>query len=195
MATLTRAQKQLFARPDDERFASLGDLWTYCHRQKELSSDRWVPPSSITPTADDGSLRLALGSDGAFALNHWSFSQLCLKCGVASDTINRLSADTASRALRETMPEGTKPLQLLSSETTIRSIHGVAYSRLWSADLVTMLREFAVDFQPPPTGFNGATGLYAGEQDLFAFLIDPTGWAEIDGQQFAPGFFVWNEQS
>ena len=128
MATLTRAQRQLFARPDDERFASLGDLWAYCHRQKEQSSDRWVPPSSIKPLADDSYLRLALGSDGAFALNHWSFSQLCLKCGVATDTINRLSFDTASRALRETMPGGTKPLQLLSTGTTIRSIHGVAYS-------------------------------------------------------------------
>jgi histone H3/H4 len=36
--------------------------------------------------------------------------------------------------------------------------------------------------------------LYAGEQDMFAFMIDPTGWAEIDGQAFAPGFFVWNSE-
>ena len=39
-----------------------------------------------------------------------------------------------------------------------------------------------------------STGLYCGEQDLFAFMIDPTGWAEIDGQAFAPGFFVWNSE-
>jgi histone H3/H4 len=29
---------------------------------------------------------------------------------------------------------------------------------------------------------------------LFCFLIDPLGWAEIDGQNFAPGFFVWNSE-
>ena len=29
---------------------------------------------------------------------------------------------------------------------------------------------------------------------MFAFLIDPTGWAEIDGQAFAPGFFIWNSE-
>jgi hypothetical protein len=40
----------------------------------------------------------------------------------------------------------------------------------------------------------GATGLYCGEQDLFCFLIDPTGWTEIEGEQFAPGFFVWNSE-
>ena len=26
------------------------------------------------------------------------------------------------------------------------------------------------------------------------FLIDPTGWVEIDGESFAPGFFLWNSE-
>ena len=39
-----------------------------------------------------------------------------------------------------------------------------------------------------------STRLYCGEQDLFAFMIDPTGWAEIDGEALAPGFFVWNSE-
>ena len=39
-----------------------------------------------------------------------------------------------------------------------------------------------------------ATGLYAGEQDMFCFLIDPAGWTEIGGQAFAPGFFIWNSE-
>ena len=144
MPHLTQAQRQLFARPDDERFASLTDLWNFCHKQKEESTDRWIAPSAFRPQTDDASLRVALGTDGAFALNHWSFSQLCIKCGVSTDTINRLSADTASRALRETMPDGSKPLQVLTTGTTIRSIHGVAYSRLWSADLVTRVSVFFV---------------------------------------------------
>jgi hypothetical protein len=29
---------------------------------------------------------------------------------------------------------------------------------------------------------------------MFAFLIDPTGWTEIEGQAFAPGFFLWNSE-
>ena len=29
---------------------------------------------------------------------------------------------------------------------------------------------------------------------MFCFLIDPTGWAEIEGQAFAPGFFIWNSE-
>ena len=29
---------------------------------------------------------------------------------------------------------------------------------------------------------------------MFAFLIDPTGWTEIEGEAFAPGFFIWNSE-
>ena len=29
---------------------------------------------------------------------------------------------------------------------------------------------------------------------MFVFLIDPLGWTEIDGEAFAPGFFLWNSE-
>lgn len=61
-------------------------------------------------------------------------------------------------------------------------------------ELVSILQEFAVDFHPPQKGMNGATGLYCGEQDMFCFLVDPAGWTEIDGEAFAPGFFLWNSE-
>ena len=63
-----------------------------------------------------------------------------------------------------------------------------------------MVREFATDFVPPQKAgdsggeSDGGTGLYCGEQDMFCVLIDPTGWAEINGEAFAPGFFVWNSE-
>jgi hypothetical protein len=57
-----------------------------------------------------------------------------------------------------------------------------------------MLMEFATDFTPPPKGVGDATGLYAGDQDMFCFLIDPNGWTEIGDEAFAPGFFVWNSE-
>jgi hypothetical protein len=54
--------------------------------------------------------------------------------------------------------------------------------------------EAAPDFQPPQKAASGGTGLYCGEQDFFAFLIDPGGWTEIRGEMFAPGFFVFNSE-
>jgi hypothetical protein len=124
--------------------------------------------------------------------------------------------------LEETLPKESKPLQLLTTGhnggSLIRSIHGASYTRLYDAEVLSMVREFATDFRPPqeagvgpgaPTVPDdappweeppdksqppGGTGLYRGEQDMFVFLIDPTGWAEIDDQAFAPGFFLWNSE-
>jgi hypothetical protein len=197
MANLMRAHNELFRRGADECFPSLSALLGFCQSERERSTDRWRPPSSLSAIGN-GTLALDLGEGGApYKLNDWSFTQLCGFAGVSKDTVNRLSPDTASRALRETLPQGNKPLQFYTEEKLIRSIHGTTYTRLYNADLVAMLSEFAVDFQPPQkagTVNTNGTGLYCGEQDLFVFLIDPTGWTEIDGQAFAPGFFVWNSE-
>ena len=58
----------------------------------------------------------------------------------------------------------------------------------------TQWSESADGFEPPPKGVNGATGLYCGDEDLFCFLIDPNGWIDINGEQFAPGMFCWNSE-
>lgn len=191
---LTQAHEALFRRSPDECFGSLEQLIQHCRQHKEQSTDRWHLPQNIVTSPDDGPLMLQIGNDGAFLMNDWSFSQLCKLARVSKDTVNRLSPDTADQVFRETLPAGRKPLQILTANDTVRSIHGATYTRLWNADLLHMLQEFATDFQPPQKASGGGTGLYAGQQDLFCFLIDPTGWAEIEGEAFAPGFFLWNSE-
>ena len=84
MQNLTKASGELFRRQPDECFESLTALSEHCRRQKEACVDRWVPPRSIqTNPADAGRLMLAAGDDGAFAMNAWSFGQLCRLAGVA----------------------------------------------------------------------------------------------------------------
>lgn len=194
MANLKRASAQLFARPDDERFPSFDALADHCRSVRDESQERWQMPGSVTPEPLDWDLGLRVGDDGAFALNDWSFGQLCGLADVQKETLNRLRAGTASRVLRETLPTGSKPVQVLTQGDKVRAIHGASYTRLFDADLLDVVRETADGFGPPPKGFNGATGLYAGQQDMFAFLIDDTAWVDIDGEQFAPGFFVWNSE-
>lgn len=194
MANLTRAHHELFRRAPDERLSSLDELWERCQQEKQFSNDYWHLPRALAPQPTDGTVKVTLGDDGAFLLNDWSFTQLCRISGINRDTVNRLSPETASRALQETLPAAEKPIQLLTTGRSVRSLHGVTYTRLWNADLLSVVREFATDFQPPQKGTGGATGLYCGEQDMFVFLIDPTGWAEINGEAFAPGFFLWNSE-
>ncbi len=192
MATLTRAHQELFRRTPDECFESFESLYARCKRDREESEDLWVRPNEIDIT-DRMSLHLEGLSE--FRLNDWSFSQLCRMARVNKETINRLSFQTASRALSETLPCSDKPLQFLAHDEQVRSVHGAAYTRLWNAELLELVKEFASDFTPPQTAMDEvSTGLYCGEQDMFAFMIDPTGWAEIDGEDFAPGFFLWNSE-
>jgi hypothetical protein len=169
---------------------------------KQWSTVKWVPPAefAVEPTEDG----LALDVQGQpMTLTDWSFTQLCSLAGVSKDTVNRLSPHTASRVFAETWPIGSKPLQVFAAGDSIRSVHQASYTRLYNVELLTAVREFAVDFQPPQNARTGAsedddtppaTGLYCGEQDMFCFLIDPTGWVEIEGEAFAPGFFVWNSE-
>lgn len=193
MGNLTKANRELFRRTPDECFDSLPDLVRYVQQQRQHSTDRWHLPQLLVPQPGESRFSVQIGTDGAFLMNDWSFTQFCHLAGVNKDTVNRLSPETAVQVFRETLPTGNKPLQLLTSEQTVRSIHGVSYTRLWNGDLLAVLQDFATDFQPPQTA-TGGTGLYAGEQDMFCFLIDPTGWTEIGGQAFAPGFFVWNSE-
>lgn len=218
MQTLTLASAELFRRMPDECFSTMDELFRDCQESKARSVERWHAPAEIQLDVGAGGLGLTLGEAGTFGLNEWSFSQLCSLAGVSKDTVNKLSSSTASDVFRETMPGGTKPLQVMTTESNadplVRSIHGVSYTRLFDVDLLSMVREFATDFQPPQraafspggepvaagdgggpaTSNRGGTGLYRGEQDMFVFLIDPTGWTEIDGEAFAPGFFLWNSE-
>ena len=192
---LTRASHELFRRTPDECFPSLSVLSQHCQWQKEQTQELWQPPKTLwaKPVSTER-LVLAAGEDQAFEMNDWSFSQLCRLSGVAKETVNRLTSDTAGMVFRETLPRGDKPLQLFTLGDQLRSLHAASYTRLFNADLLAVVQEFAVDFQPPPKGFNGATGLYGGEQDMFCFLIDPAGWTDIGGEAFAPGLFVWNSE-
>jgi hypothetical protein len=191
---LKRAHNALFRRSADEQFSSMHDLHEHCRQEKQFSSDVWQMPQSLRPHLAGDSVSLTVDGQDDVRLNDWSFTQFCRLAGVSKDTLNRLSAETASRVLQETVPSSEKPMQLLTTGQSIRSMHGVSYTRLWNAQLLDVVQEYAADFQPPQRAAGGGTGLYCGEQDLFAFLIDPTGWAEIDGEAFAPGFFVWNSE-
>lgn len=109
MVNLTQASRELFSRSPDERFASVDELWQHCQRQRELSRDRWQLPQTFRPHVHGNRLGLALGDDGAFLMNDWSFNQLCTMAGIAKDTINRLSPETACRArLRGVLPLGCR---------------------------------------------------------------------------------------
>jgi len=202
MQNLTRAHNELFRRHPDERFKSMDDLSQYCQNIKQWSTVEWMQLDEMAIKSLGMDLALSL-RDKDMRLTEWSFSQLCGINRIHKPTVNRLSADTASRVFRETWPTSHKPLQALVTQDTVRSIHGPSYTRLFNVELLSVVREFAVDFMPPQQARSDlikdgeatpATGLYCGPEDMFVFMINPTGFVEIQGEAFAPGFFVWNSE-
>ena len=87
-----------------------------------------------------------MGQDGAgrshdlaFQMNDWSFGQLCRLAKVNRETVNRVSADTATRIFQETLPRSGKPLQLLTAGDSVRAIHGASYTRLYNSELLEIV--------------------------------------------------------
>jgi hypothetical protein len=196
MVNLTKASRELFSRTPDERFDSFDALLAHCQERKFQAIEHWQPSQNIRIQQDAGQLlmRLEQAEDVTLSLSDWSFSQLCKLCDVHKETVNKVTAETASLVFRDALPRSRKPFQVYAANDTALAVHGTAYSRLFDAEVLQAVREAAPDFTPPPPGFNGATGLYAGEQDMFAFGIDDTSWVEIGDESFAPGFFVWNSE-
>jgi hypothetical protein len=167
MQTLNDASVQLFRRGPDECVESLQALWDRCYADKEAAEDHWLDPGRVLPSARESRLVLDL-DDQALALNDWSFGQLCRLARISKDTVNRLQATTAATVLAETLPMSGKPLQVHTRAESIRAVHGAAYTRLYNADLLAVVREFATDFQPPQKGIEGRTGLYCGSRTCSA---------------------------
>lgn len=192
MAILTRASNELFRRSPDETFPDFDSMMKHCKRQEEASFERWTP--ELTAKVENGSISLELADDGCYRMNDWSFSQVCRLAEVSKDTVNKLSPDLATGILKETLPVGAKPFQVVTQGNLARCIHPASYTRLFNADLLELVARMATGFEPPQKGMTGGTGLYCGEQDMFCFLIDPLGWVEIEGEAFAPGMFLWNSE-
>src|SRR3569832_2276323 len=127
MVCLKKAHDELFRRSADETFGTLDELRQHCRDQKGESADIWQRPQLLGPQSSGDSIWLSLEGGRKSRLNDWSFSQTCRLAGVSKETVNRLSLETASRVLQETMPTASQPLQVLSTGDEVRAIHGPMY--------------------------------------------------------------------
>lgn len=192
--TTLKKNSVLYGRPKDEVFQDVDSILEYCQDRKDRSSSARMRPEQLHPIATSEGLMIPEG-DALLPLTDWSFGQLCSLAGVDRRTVNRVRAETAARIFQETLPQRGPFLQTYRIGDTLESIHGSAYTRLFNADVVKTVLETAEGFDRCHGWQGSKSGLYCGPQDLFLFLTDQTdGWTEIEGEQFAPGFFVWNSE-
>ena len=91
-----RVSSEWFARPDDERFLNLPDLFEAVRGRAERAQARTVESRTIRVEASrDDAERLALtvpGRDEPVAPTHWSFGQLCTLVGAPTSYLRQLPA-------------------------------------------------------------------------------------------------------
>ena len=121
MVELKRAHDELLRRTADENFSSVDELYEHCCLERDGSKDCWQLPQDLSPHFEQDAMCLAIEGEGNVGLNDWSFSQLCRLSGVRKETLNRLSRDTASKVIEETLPQSQRPVHLLSTGRTVRS--------------------------------------------------------------------------
>jgi hypothetical protein len=221
MTTLHQANKQWATRPADERFTTLDALHDAVTRRWKRSSDGRVSMHDMSLEVN-GDIVLTGSKGGRAALTHWSAGQLCTRLGVPRDLLTKLDPATASAVLNDRLPksiaegdvQGRQRVLLHEDEDlrrTCRAFHGDVYDRVWDSQVTKTLVEYLPPGWRNPVAYAqgkfGAklepSGLYAGDRDMFAFMIDGGDWREdqpdagsfdVDGERFNRGFFVWNSE-
>jgi len=60
MASLTRANRELYRRGPDESFQTLKELHDHCRQERQYSADLWQLPQTLLPMVSDGELSVTL---------------------------------------------------------------------------------------------------------------------------------------
>src|SRR5260370_9490214 len=141
---VARFSSEWFARPDDERYLSLTDLYDAVRRRAESAQVRTVESRAVkVEAARDNAERLALlvpGRDEPVAPTHWSFGQLCGLVGAPSSYMRQLPAPLAGINLQHGLlshrAELLKTLEPDDGRVELRALTGPSYGRFVIHDLV-----------------------------------------------------------
>ncbi len=184
----TMMQQQYYQRPDDERYANIGELATAAQADRDLSRERTYNWRDLKWKAQDDGILLA-SPNGSAALTHWSFGQTCTMLGAPAAFVRdgltpQLAADVLNHRITE-QPHGTAPVLLVRAANgnplpQVRAVTSKTYARIWDATLYSEIdRQFAGSLTAPPTwektadgSSNKTGGAYRGDRDSTAILIN-----------------------
>ena len=206
MSVLMRANNEWATRPADERFGSLADMHAKANEIRTRARVAQIKADALRVAAQGDSLGLVGQKTGKFAaLTNWSFSQIAARAKAPTEFLQSISADTAARCLNEGLAnrqDGGDSLVALNDvqgdAITTRALTSDKYCRIWNADITQRLCDLEAKgpWQPAPAAFDGSRGLYLGDRDMFAFLVDndrrifETG----PGGGLSRGFMTWNSE-
>lgn len=206
MSTLTRASNQWATRPKDERFASLEDLHASAVASRERARKASIATQDLHASVIDQSVVLNGKSGLTAPLTHWAFGQLARIANAPADYLRKLTPALAASCVNEGIAKpgdqnhdpNTLVLFDQNGSTQVRALTSTSYARIFDVDITSRLMRLAEqkpEWQPAPAAFDGSRGLYRGDRDMFAFLVDNDRRIfEKKNGGLSRGFFVWNSE-
>ena len=201
-----RVSSEWFARPADERYLSLADLFASVQGRAQRSRTQTVQSRAVRVEArrdDAEALALILpGLDASLAPTHWSFGQLASLVGAPAGYLRQLPAPLAGINLQHGLlnhrAEQIKTLETDDGRLELRAVTGPDYGRIYDHELVAAVQRIAGDgtgdtrwkvpgtldwssmvYNPHVDVTAETTTLYASDRDVFLFLVDDTNPIEV----------------
>lgn len=196
-------------RPADESYASLADLHAAAETVKARASTVEIPTSDMRAVSSIDGQGIALTVDepaSARPLTHWAFGQLARIAGGPADYLRSLPAAIATAAINHGLvnpstdrDDTTLALLDTNGHESVRALTSTRYTRIFNADVtgrLVRLAEQRPQWQPAPAAMDGKRGLYLGDRDMFAFLVDNGRrvFETAPGGGLGRGFFTWNSE-
>ncbi|HVH76564.1 MAG TPA: DUF932 domain-containing protein [Stellaceae bacterium] len=196
-----RVSSEWFARPADERYLNLDELYDAVRRRADQSRTRTVDSRVVTIEArreDAERLSIKLpDAEAPLAPTHWSFGQLCGLVGAPASYLRDLPAPLAGINLQYGLAhhraEQIKCLETINGRTELRAVTGPEYGRIYDHELVGAVQRIAgngvgdtrwkvpgtldwssMRYNPHVDITAETTTLYASDRDVFLFLVDDT---------------------
>lgn len=204
MSVLTRANREWERRPADERFGSLADMHVRAMEIRTAAAVAKIKMDALRVINQDDDLAL-MGNEGKPArLTNWSFGQVAERAKAPTHYLGTLPAPLAAECLNAGLAkhrDGAEAQLLIDTRAdnlTARAITSDKYSRIWNSDITKRLVDLEQQgpWQPAPAAFDGSRGLYLGDRDMFAFLVDNDRriFERGPGGGLSRGFITWNSE-
>jgi len=219
---ITRASREWWTRPDDERYLTLEDLYRAILARAEGGQVRTIPNQSLLARGSGeagGELYLVHEDLGTLDPTHWSLGQLAAISrtsakwirevatvptgpAIAAHAINLGLRHLADRENVQVMSQAASPG---SARHELRCIVGPDYGRIYDHQVVRAVIDVNQDgrWHVPAASYQAknpkrATTLYASDRDVFVFLVDDEHPIQVyvDGavRNLFRGFMVWNSE-
>ncbi len=198
---VSRVASEWFARPADERFLSLSELYDHVRGRADRATTRVVESRAMRvearSDAPDMLTLLVPGSAAPVRPTNWAFGQLCSLVGAPSAYLRSLPAALAGINLQHGLiahrGEQVKLLETSDGRAELRAATGPDYGRIWDHELVAAVMRIAgngtgdtrwkvpgvldwgsMHYNPFVDVSRDTTTLYASDRDVFMFLVDDT---------------------